>query len=111
VIAGEVRRIVPRVLERVPPDEPVLLAGDLNAAGTEHPAVRALVDAGLAEDSTADLVLDHIFHRALDVVRSPRALPTAFRDMAVTWQGGTRRVLLSDHDPVEGVYALRADDG
>ena len=106
VIAREARRVIPRVLERIPPDEPVLVAGDLNAAGVEHPAIRALVEAGLAEDTTADLVLDHIFHRALRVVAAPRALSPSLREVAVTWRGRSRWVVLSDHDPVEGVYAL-----
>lgn len=105
-IAREARRVVPRVLERVPADEPVLIAGDINAAGLEHPALQAFVAAGLVEDTTADLELDHIFHRELRVVSPPRALPPALREVTVTWGGNARRVLLSDHDPVEGVYAF-----
>jgi hypothetical protein len=111
LIAHEVRRVVPRILERVPPDEPLLVAGDLNAAGVEHPAVRALVEAGLAEDTTADLGLDHIFHRKLRVVEPPRALPRELRELAVTWRARPRRILLSDHDPVEAVYRTLDDIG
>jgi endonuclease/exonuclease/phosphatase family metal-dependent hydrolase len=108
VIAEEVRRVLPMVLERVPPDEPVLFAGDLNAAGPDHPALRALTSAGLRESTTAALDLDHIFHRGLDEVLPPSRLPRDARELTVPWRGETRRVLLSDHDPVEATYALTA---
>lgn len=104
LVAREVGRVIPRVLERVPPDEPVLVAGDLNAAGVEHPAVRALVAAGLAEDTTADLALDHIFHRGLQVTSPPRRLPREVREIDVTHREHGYRVLLSDHDLVEAAY-------
>lgn len=106
VIAHEVRRVIPRVLERVPPDEPVLVAGDINGAGVEHPAIRALAAAGLAEDTTADLVLDHIFHRGLRVAAAPRTLPREAREIAVPHRGRGYRVLLSDHDLVEATYRM-----
>lgn len=106
LIAREVHHVVPKVLERVPADEPVLVAGDLNAAGHEHPAIVALQDLGLAEATVDELVLDHIFHRHLEVVAPPRALDTGVRDLQIMWKGRRRRVLLSDHDPVEAVYRL-----
>lgn len=106
LIASEVRRVVPKVLERVPPDEPVLVAGDLNAAGREHPAIVALQELGLAEPTIEQLMLDHIFHRHLEVIQPPRALDTALRELPISWKGESRRVLLSDHDPVEAVYRL-----
>ena len=106
LIAREVRRVVPKVLERVPPDEPSLVAGDLNAAGSAHPAIVALQDLGLAESTIEDLVLDHIFHRNVEVVQPPHALDTHLRELPITWKGTARRVLLSDHDPVEAVYRL-----
>ena len=108
LIAREVRRVVPKVLERVPADEPVLVAGDLNAAGREHPAIRALQDLGLAEATIDELVLDHIFHRHLQVVAPPRALDPDVRELPITWRGKPRHVLLSDHDPVEAVYRVAA---
>ncbi len=104
VIAEEVRRVLPRVLERVPPQEPVLVAGDLNAAGTAHPAIRELVSAGLAEATTGELGLDHIFHRGLEEVSAPAPLPRALRECRVAWRGRERLVLLSDHDPIEASY-------
>ena len=108
LIAREVRHVVPKVLERVPPDEPVLVAGDLNAAAREHPAIIALQDLGLTEQTTEQLGLDHIFHRNLEDVVPPRALDTDLREVPITWKGKPRRVLLSDHDLVEGVYRLGA---
>lgn len=106
VIAREVRRVVPLIFERIPPDEPLIVAGDLNAAGARHPAIRALVDAGLAEDTTEELVLDHVFHRGLEPVAPPRPTSRAARELGVTWRGMHRTVLLSDHDMVEAVYRL-----
>ncbi len=106
LIAREVRRVVPKILERVPPDEPVVVAGDLNAAGREHPAIMALDALGLTEQTVQELVLDHIFHRHLDVVAPPRALDTGTRELPVTRKGRARLVLLSDHDPVEATYRL-----
>jgi endonuclease/exonuclease/phosphatase (EEP) superfamily protein YafD len=108
LIAHEVRRVVPKVLERVPPDEPVLVAGDLNAAGRAHPAIVALQDLGLAEQTIDELVLDHIFHRHLEDVVPPRALDTDVREVPITWNGKPRRVVLSDHDLVEAVYRFEA---
>jgi endonuclease/exonuclease/phosphatase (EEP) superfamily protein YafD len=108
LIAREVRRAVPKVLERVPPDEPVLVAGDLNAAGRDHPAIVALDELGLAEQTVERLVLDHIFHRHLDVAEPPRALDTDLREVAISRKGRTRLVLLSDHDPVEACYRFVA---
>lgn len=104
LIAREVRRAVPKILERVPPDEPVIVAGDLNAAGRQHPAILALEEMGLAEQTVDDLVLDHVFHRQLEVVQPPRMLATDLRELPLTRAGCSRLVLLSDHDPVEGVY-------
>ena len=106
LIAREVRRVVPKVLERVPADEPVLIAGDLNAAGREHPAIGAMLELGLDEPTVDELVLDHIFHRHLDVLEPPHTIATDVRELSITWKGAHRRVLLSDHDPVEAVYRL-----
>ena len=106
VIAREIRRVLPRILERIPPEEPVLVAGDFNAAGATHPALTAMLAEGFAEPTLPDLVLDHIFHRNLEVVTPPRQLDTALRELPITWRGHERRVLLSDHDLVEAVYRL-----
>lgn len=106
LIAFEVRRVLPRILERIPPDDPLVIAGDFNATGAEHPALQAVVAAGLGEDTLPHLGLDHIFHRELQVVHPPRALPRSERELSVLWRGAERRVLLSDHDPVEAVFRL-----
>lgn len=111
VIAVEARRVVPRILDRVPADEPVVVAGDLNAAGHAHPAIRAFLAAGLAEPGIDDLWLDHVFHRGLRVVAPPRPLGRSAREVAMTRPEGERRVLLSDHDPVEADFLLDAPGG
>lgn len=108
VIATEVRRILPLVLERIPDDEPVFMAGDFNAAHDHHPAMRAMVEAGLREPGLAELGLDHIFHRNAEVVSPPITLPRALRELPFAWRGGPRSILLSDHDPVEAAYRLPA---
>ena len=108
VIGREVRRILPRVLDRVPDDEPVFMAGDYNAAHDHHPAMRALSAAGLAEPTLPELGLDHIFHRNAEVVTPPHTLPRALRELQHRWKDTDRIVLLSDHDPVEAVYRLPA---
>jgi endonuclease/exonuclease/phosphatase family metal-dependent hydrolase len=106
LIAHEVRRVVPKVLDRVPPEEPVLVAGDLNAAGRSHPAITALQDLGLDEATIDELVLDHIFHRNLQVVTPPHTLPTEVRELEIERKGAPRKVVLSDHDLVEAVYRI-----
>jgi len=50
--------------------------------------------------------IDRVLHRALEVVEAPHRLDAAEREVWVTWEGRTRRVRLSDHDPV--VAVLRA---
>lgn len=109
VIAAEVARVLPKVVDRMPDGEPVIVAGDFNAAGAHHPALEVMHSAGFTEDSTDDLDLDHIFHRGLDVLVPPRALRRSVRTLRVM-RGDTRRsVLLSDHDPVEAVYRIPSD--
>jgi endonuclease/exonuclease/phosphatase family metal-dependent hydrolase len=107
-IAAEVRRAVPRVTARVPFGEPVIVAGDVNSRGADHPAIAALRDFGFAEDGIDRLGIDHVFHRDLDVVSPPAPLPRAVREHRVAWRGGTRIVVLSDHEILEASYRLRA---
>lgn len=105
-IAAEVTRILPLVEQRLHPDEPVLLAGDMNSAGSHHPAIAAVLAAGFAESTVDDLVLDHIFHRGLREVHAPVALEPSVRSLTVPFRGGQRTVLLSDHDIVRAVYRI-----
>ncbi len=103
-IATEVVRILPTIEDHLRPDEPALLAGDLNSAGSHHPAIAAILAAGFEEPTVDDLVLDHIFHRNLEVVSPPAALDPSVRQIRGAIDGVERAVLLSDHDVVRGVY-------
>lgn len=106
VIAAEVARVVPQLLARVPHDEPLIVAGDFNAAGRRHPALTTMLDAGFDEDSLDDLVIDHIFQRGLRTVRAPHTLDSGLRELAVPFDDATRTVLLSDHDLVAATFSL-----
>lgn len=106
VIAAEVRRVVPRVTARVPAGEPLILAGDLNARGEDHPAIAALQELGFAEDGIARQGIDHVFHRDLEVVTPPSALARNVREHRIAWRDGTRIVVLSDHEILEATYRL-----
>lgn len=106
VIGAEVARVLPQILGRVAPDEPLIVAGDFNAAGRRHPAIAAMLDAGFAEASVDDLVLDHVFVRNLEVLKPPHTLPTATRSLTVAFGDRTRTVLLSDHEIVRAELRL-----
>ncbi len=106
VIGAEMERVVPQLLGRVPHDEPLVVAGDFNAAGRRHPAMAAMLDAGFTEDTLDQLVLDHIFQRGLRTVRAPQTLDSGLRELAVPFDDRTRTVLLSDHDLVAATFRL-----
>jgi endonuclease/exonuclease/phosphatase family metal-dependent hydrolase len=78
----------------------MVLTGDLNARPA-HPAVAALVASGWSGGSPAAGVgIDRVLTQGAEVVAPERALPTAEREVGVRLAAGTRRVRLSDHDPV-----------
>ena len=82
-----------------------MLAGDLNAPPA-HPAFARLRDQGWeGADPAPGMGIDRVLHRGMEVVSPARRLPAAERDIAVSWRGLTRRIRLSDHDPV--VVTLR----
>jgi endonuclease/exonuclease/phosphatase family metal-dependent hydrolase len=94
-------------LDAMGPGGPAILAGDLNAR-PGHAAFGALSAAGW--DGAAPVPgigIDRILHRALDAVEEAHRVPAAERELVGTWRGETRRVRLSDHDPVLGVYRVR----
>jgi endonuclease/exonuclease/phosphatase family metal-dependent hydrolase len=87
-------------------DRPAVMAGDLNAPPS-HPALAALAADGW--DGAAPgrgIGIDRIVHRGLETVEAPHRLDAGAREVAVSWAGRTRRLRLSDHDPV--VAVLRA---
>ena len=84
-------------------DGPAVLAGDLNAPPS-HPAFAALAAEGWeGAEPAAGMGIDRILHRGLEVVEEPRRLDPREREVLVTWGDRTRRVRLSDHDPVVAV--------
>lgn len=105
VVGGEIARAAGAVQEAAG-GGPAILAGDLNAPPS-HPALAALAAGGW--DGAAPgggMGIDRILHRGLEVEDPARRLDPEERDVGVAWRGRTRRVRLSDHDPV--VAVLRA---
>ena len=84
---------------------PAVLAGDLNAPPS-HPAMAALTGGGWeGAEPGAGMGIDRIVHRGMDVVEAARRMRPEEREVGVAWRDLTRRVRLSDHDPV--VVTLR----
>ena len=107
VVGREIARAAEAVREAAG-DGPAVLAGDLNAR-PRHAAVAALAAGGLGRRRrpAPGIGIDRILHRGLEIVERGRgALPPAEREVAVTWGGRTRRLRLSDHDPVVATLAL-----
>ena len=89
-------------------DRPAVLAGDLNVPPT-HGALSALHGGGWGSAGEArDVGIDRILHRGFEVVEAPRRLPPEEREVVVSWGGASRRVRLSDHDPVTAVLRASA---
>ena len=79
----------------------LVLGGDINAA-PEHPGFAAWEASGLHDGETdPGIGIDRILVRGLDLVGAPRRLVTSVRELPHATVAGPRRVLLSDHDPVE----------
>ncbi len=86
---------------------PAVLAGDLNAR-PDHPALADLVSAGW--DGAAVVTgmgIDRVVHRGLEEVAPARREPAREREIGVAWRGLTRRIRLSDHDPVTVTLRVR----
>lgn len=82
---------------------PILVGGDLNV-GPGHPALDLLTQQGFREEIPG-VGIDHIFSRGLAAIGGRRWRPEE-RDLGVRVRGGLRRVRMSDHDLVEGMYRL-----
>ncbi|MBJ7457284.1 MAG: endonuclease/exonuclease/phosphatase family protein, partial [Thermoleophilia bacterium] len=83
-----------------------VLAGDLNAPPS-HPALAGLAAGGW--DGAAPgggIGIDRIIHRGMEAIAPARRLDPEERDVGVAWRGRTRRVRLSDHDPVLAVLGF-----
>ncbi|MGD9696750.1 MAG: endonuclease/exonuclease/phosphatase family protein [Thermoleophilia bacterium] len=87
---------------------PMVLAGDLNR-DARHPAIAALADEGWGGVAAGDaLGIDRVLFRGLEAVEPPRCLPAAEREVTATYGGVSRRVRLSDHDPVIATLRVSA---
>lgn len=106
VIGAEMQRVMPKIIQRTRPDEPLIVAGDFNAAGAHHPALVAVVQAGLGESTLDQLFIDHIFQRGLLEIAAPTTLGPQVRTLAVAHGSQQRAVLLSDHDLVEATFRI-----
>ena len=106
VIGAEMQRVMPRIIRRTPEHEPLIMAGDFNAAGAHHPALMAVMRAGLTESTLDQLFIDHIFQRGLQEIAAPTTLTPAVRTLAVEHGSAQRSVLLSDHDLVAATFRL-----
>ena len=104
VVGGEIARAADAVRAAAAGGAAVL-AGDLNAPPA-HPAFARLRDQGWeGADPAPGMGIDRVLHRGMEVVSPARRLPPEDRDISVGWRGLTRRIRLSDHDPV--VVTLR----
>jgi hypothetical protein len=97
-VVGREIALAAAIVREVAGDDPVVLAGDLNAR-PGHAAIAALARDGW-HGATLDAGdgIDRILSRGLRVIDGPRALPSSEREVTVSWDGITRRLRLSDHD-------------
>lgn len=106
VVGGEIARAAAAV-RGAAGGAAAILAGDFNAPPT-HTALSALAAEGWeGAEPSADVGIDRIVHRGLDIVEGARRMPASEREIGVIWRGAQRRVRLSDHDPVAATLRLR----
>jgi endonuclease/exonuclease/phosphatase (EEP) superfamily protein YafD len=87
---------------------PILLGGDFNLRPAAAPELYERLERELGFSApTAPDAIDHLLVRGLDVLRAPARWPAERRDLELRVDGGSRRVRLSDHAPVEARFALR----
>jgi Endonuclease/Exonuclease/phosphatase family len=110
VVAREIE-LAAAIVREAAGDDPAVLAGDLNAR-PDHAALAALAREGW-HGATLDAGegIDRILSRGLRVVDGPRIVPPSEREVTVSWDGLTRRLRLSDHDPVVATFALDPPTG
>jgi endonuclease/exonuclease/phosphatase family metal-dependent hydrolase len=86
---------------------PLVLGGDFNVRPRRTNLFRRLRDIyGLAPPTGEDH-LDHLLARGLEVLRPPRPWPPERRELEAPVGLETRRLVLSDHAPVEAAFGLR----
>jgi endonuclease/exonuclease/phosphatase family metal-dependent hydrolase len=86
---------------------PLLFGGDFNLRPHLSPEVfeRLEQEFSLGGRSGADAI-DHVLAKGIRTVAPPRPWPAERRDIDIAWPAGKRRLRLSDHSPVEGVFAI-----
>jgi endonuclease/exonuclease/phosphatase family metal-dependent hydrolase len=90
---------------------PLLLGGDSNLRpATARLFVELERRFGLASPTAGPRsdAIDHLLVRGVDVVEAPARWPPERREVEASFDGGVRRLRLSDHAPVEALYRLRA---
>ena len=89
---------------------PLVLGGDFNLRPATAPALfdRLQREFGFSPPTAPDAI-DHLLVRGLEIVQAPARWPDERRELELRTDRGPRRVRLSDHAPVEGLFALRRD--
>ncbi len=110
-VVGREIALAAEIVREAAGDGPAVLAGDLNAR-PGHAAVAALAaDGWHGATLAAGNGIDRILSRGLRAVDGPRPLPPSEREVTVSWDGLTRRLRLSDHDPVIATLAVPPPTG
>jgi endonuclease/exonuclease/phosphatase (EEP) superfamily protein YafD len=87
---------------------PLVLGGDFNLRPARAPALfdRLQRELGFSPPSAPDAI-DHLLVRGLEIVQAPLRWPDERRELELRTDRGPRKVRLSDHAPVEGLFAVR----
>jgi len=87
---------------------PIVLGGDFNLRPAAAPAVyeRLERELGFLAPTAADSI-DHLLVRGLDILEAPERWPAEQRELEIRLDGGSRKVRLSDHAPVEALFGVR----
>jgi endonuclease/exonuclease/phosphatase family metal-dependent hydrolase len=88
---------------------PLLFGGDFNLRPSSSPLFGELErHYGLASPTGGPRsdAIDHLLVRGTDVIEAPAQWPDERRELELPFDGGFRRLRLSDHRPVEAVYRL-----
>ncbi len=99
-VVGREIALAAAIVREAAGEGPAVLAGDLNVR-PDHSALAALAaDGWHGATLDAGSGIDRILSQGLRVLEGPRAMPPSEREVTVSFGGLTRRLLLSDHDPV-----------
>jgi endonuclease/exonuclease/phosphatase family metal-dependent hydrolase len=86
---------------------PLLFGGDFNLRPHTSPEPFRRLERELGFTApTAVGAIDHLLARGLSTATPTRVWADEEREMSVPWQGGTRRIRLSDHAPIQAVFTI-----